>query len=104
VVAPATTGGAVVVLSPPPGETSYPLTVSGYARTFEATVVARILVDGTARAEATATATDWIDAWGSFSITIPDGPAGAVGLFVGGDSPRDGAPEGVTIPLVFIDP
>jgi hypothetical protein len=104
VVAPPTVGDTVVVLSPPAGESMYPLVVSGYARTFEATVVGRLIVDGTVAAEGVATAADWIDAWGSFSISIADGPPGAVSLFVGEDSPRDGSPEGVTIPLVFIDP
>jgi hypothetical protein len=101
VVAPATIGDNVVVLLPSPGELVYPVTITGYTRTFEAGVVARLLADGATAAEAATTAADWIDAWGSFSITIADGPRGTVSLFVGEDSPRDGTPQGVTIPLVL---
>lgn len=89
----------VVVLEPRPGRASYPLTVTGYARTFEANVVARLEQSGEVIHEDFTTATAWVDAWGHYSMTIPDGPAGSVRLHVGEHSARDGTWEGVAVEL-----
>jgi len=89
----------VVVLSPLPGPAAYPLIVSGYARTFEANVVARLVRGGTTEAEATATAADWLAAWGEFELTFEEGPSGSVALLVGENSPADGAFAGASISL-----
>lgn len=97
--APAASGQRVVVLEPRPGPASYPLTVSGYARTFEANVVARLERSGERVHEDFTTATAWVDAWGHYSITIPDGPPGPVRLHVGEHSARDGTWEGVAVDL-----
>jgi hypothetical protein len=96
---PAATGTRVVVLQPRPGAADYPLTVTGYARTFEANVVARLRQDGGDVAEQFTTATAWVDAWGHYSITFADGPAGPLELHVGEYSARDGSWEGVAIDL-----
>jgi hypothetical protein len=89
----------VVVLQPRPGSGSYPLTVTGYARTFEANVVARLERDGEKVHETFTTATASVDAWGHFSITIQDGPPGPVRLHVGEYSAKDGTWEGAAIDL-----
>lgn len=89
----------VVVLTPRPGSISYPLTVAGYSRTFEANVVIRIRAGGSLEAEEVTTATDYIETWGEFSLIIEDGPEGPVTLFVGEDSPRDGSEQGVELEL-----
>lgn len=89
----------VVVLRPRAGSASYPLTVTGYARTFEANVVARIEGRGEEGVETFTTATAWVDAWGHYSLTIEEGPLGAVVLRVGEHSARDGTWEGVAVPL-----
>ncbi len=96
---PAPTGQRVVVLEPRPGRATYPLTVTGYARTFEANVVVRLEHEGRDVHEAFTTATAWVDAWGHYSLTIPDGPAARVVLHVGEYSARDGTWEGVDVPL-----
>lgn len=97
VVRGATFGEDVVVIEPAPGATLTPLQVSGYARAFEANVTARVHDDqtGDALAEATTTATDWVDAWGEFTMVLEDPPARPLQLFVGSDSPSDGSPIGV---------
>lgn len=92
-------GQRVVVLQPRPGAASYPLTVTGYARTFEATVVARLEHSGHVVGETFTTATAWADAWGHYSLTIPEGPSGVVRLHVGEHSARDGSWEGVAVEL-----
>lgn len=89
----------VVVLEPRPGEASYPLTVSGYSRLFEANTVVRLEVDGEEVLEDFTTATAWADAWGHYSVTIEDGPTGAVTLHVGDYSARDGTWSGAEIEL-----
>ena len=89
----------VVVLDPRQEAAGYPLTVTGYARTFEANVVARLEQDGEEVASDFTTATAWADAWGHFSITFPDGPSGSVVLHVGEHSARDGTWEGVEVEL-----
>jgi hypothetical protein len=88
-----------VVLEPRPGPASYPLTITGYARTFEANVVARLEQGGEEVLETFTTATAWVDAWGHFSFTIDDGPTGPVRLHVGEYEARDGAWEGVVVEL-----
>jgi hypothetical protein len=90
----------VVVLRPRPGAASYPLTVAGYARTFEANVVVRLEHDGREAFRDFTTATAWADAWGHYSLTIPDGPtAGTVILHVGEYSARDGTWQGAAVRL-----
>ncbi len=99
VPAPAAVDQRVVVLEPRPGPASYPLTVTGYARTFEANVVARIEQDGEEVAEDFTTATAWADAWGYYSLTFEDGPSGAIELHVGEHSAKDGTWEGTVVEL-----
>jgi len=96
---PPATGDRVVVLQPRPGEATYPLTITGYARTFEANVVARIEKEGQTIEETFTTATAWADAWGHYSITIQEGPRGAIVLHVGEYSARDGTWQGAAIEL-----
>ncbi|CAN5614514.1 hypothetical protein BH23BAC4_BH23BAC4_06130 [soil metagenome] len=90
---------AVAVLTPRAGAQSYPLRVTGYARTFEANVVARLEQDGEEVFSDFTTATAWADAWDYFEITIPEGPSGSVTLHVGEHSARDGTWQGAEIPL-----
>jgi Immunoglobulin-like domain of bacterial spore germination len=87
----------VVVIEPRKGAASYPLVIRGYARTFEANVIARFAGSDSVRAQTTAS--DWSVTWGEFELTIANGPLGAIELFVGEDSAQDGTPIGVTIPL-----
>jgi hypothetical protein len=89
----------VIVLRPRPGAASYPLTVSGYARTFEANVVVRLEQAGREVFQDNTTATAWADAWGHYSLTIPDGPTGTVLLRVGEHSARDGTWQGAAVRL-----
>lgn len=97
--APPVSSRRVVVLEPRPGPASYPLTVTGYARTFEANVVARLERAGEVVQETFTTATGWADAWGHYSVTIDDGPSGSIQLQVGEYSARDGTWEGATVEL-----
>lgn len=97
--APAPIGDRVVVLEPRPGRASYPLVVIGYARTFEANVVARLERDGEDVVETFTTSTGWVDAWGHYTITIRNGPRGPVRLHVGEYSARDGTWDGVAVDL-----
>jgi hypothetical protein len=96
---PAPRSNQVVVLEPRPGPASYPLTVTGYARTFEANVVVRLEQDGEAAHEEFTTSTGYVDAWGHYSFTIADGPRGRVTLHVGDYSARDGTWEGAAVDL-----
>lgn len=96
---PASRGQGVVVLEPRPGEAAYPLTVTGYARTFEANVVVRLEREGADVHQDFTTATAWADAWGHYTFSIEDGPVGSVVLHVGEHSARDGTWQGVAVPL-----
>jgi hypothetical protein len=91
----------VVVLEPRPGTHSHPVVVTGYSRTFEANVVARLEHQGEAVFDTFTTATAWVDAWGHFSFTIPDGPPGPATLHVGEHSARDGTWQGVAVELTI---
>lgn len=94
-----TIGDRVVVTAPPDGDTVDPfLTVSGYSRTFEASVLLIATVGDEVVVERSTAAADWTETWGEFrsTISLPQGP---VSLFVGESSPEDGALEGVAISL-----
>lgn len=94
-------GDGIVVVEPAPGAAASPLRVSGYARTFEANVVARLYEnrEEEAVAEVTTTATDWSEAWGEYTIVFETPPLLPLELFVGADSPIDGSPVGVWMPI-----
>lgn len=95
VATPPSSEETVVVTTVVPLEPDFPLVIEGYSRTFEANVLARI--DG--ELVGLTTAADWAETWGQFVLTIESGPDDAGELFIGEDSPRDGQPVGVTIPL-----
>ncbi|MCP4224411.1 MAG: hypothetical protein GY773_13805 [Actinomycetia bacterium] len=88
-----------MVFEPSTGQGEYPIRVSGYSRTFEATVIARLLAADEIEFETFTTATDYLDAWGRFTMEIPNGPTGRVDVFVGEDSAATGDASGVTIEL-----
>ncbi len=96
---PAPRENQVLVLEPRPGPASYPLTVTGYARTFEANVVVRLEQAGQDVFDDFTTATAWADAWGHYSFTIEEGPSGPVVLHVGEYSAKDGTWQGVAVEL-----
>jgi hypothetical protein len=82
-------GPLAVVITPNQPEATYPLDVSGYARTPEAAVVIRLSVEGEQVVTLGATAADWLETWGAFSATIQDGPLGNGELLVGDGSDLD---------------
>ncbi len=94
----ATIADQVVVLEPSPGaETDTTLEVSGYARTFEgAVVVIANSTGGVAGGSNSTQAADWAETWGEFQTTIDVAP-GTYLLFVGEESPNDGALSGATV-------
>ena len=98
-IAPPSIDDVVVLFSPLGGPDEYPLTISGYARTFEANVVAELSQDAAVLESTFTTASDWLEAWGEFELTIDSGPSGEVTLFVGEFSARDGSPMGVELRL-----
>ena len=95
----ATVGSNIVVTEPARRTVEYPIVVRGYARTFEAAVLARLSADGSAVDEYFTSAADWLDTWGEFVFEVPAGPGGELRLFVGEDSAADGTPHGVTLEL-----
>lgn len=104
----ATTGDGVIVIQPSPGPATEPLSITGYSRAFEANVIVRIHEsrEGEPIAETITTATDWVEAWGEFTVTLRSLPKQQLELFVGSESPRDGSAEGawVTIDTTVQDP
>ena len=103
-VAGAAASDSIAVYSPRSGETSRSVTISGFARVFEATVSWRIKdAAGREVAKGFTNASIGTSAlWGSFqtTATIPANVTGAVTLEVFWASPRDGTDLGlVRIPL-----
>jgi hypothetical protein len=97
--APAVVSDRVVVTSPTIGmETGAAVDVEGYARTFEANVLLIATVDDTVVEQTNVTAADWVVTWGEFTAPLLL-PEGQVELFVGEESPEDGALVGVTLNL-----
>lgn len=101
VVTAAAVAPDVVVVAPRVGANQFPLRVSGYARTSNGNVVARIYADTSDLpiAEQSTTAADSLNAWGEFRLSFPSGPSGMLQLFVGEGSVGNGSPAGVTVPL-----
>lgn len=97
----AATGNFVVVATPRPGGETYPLTVTGYARTFEANVVVRIVQDDRQVFDDFTTATDYTETWGHFSLVVSDGPSGTIELHVGEYSAEDGTWQGALVRLTM---
>ena len=91
----------VVVFTPISGPASYPLRITGYARTFEANVISEVRQGGQRAAQTFGLASDYIEAWGTYELTITTGPAGAADLFVGEYSAADGSERGVHLPLTM---
>lgn len=94
----------IVVVTP--GEQvqlDYPIDITGYSRTFEANVVARLYQDGAMVAESITTASSWLESWGEFSTAIDAGPTGSFELFVGTDSAMDGSEEGIRLIVTIGD-
>lgn len=96
----ATVGENVVLTSPNADAEVGPTTqILGYARTFEANVLAVATQDGSVVAEADTTAADSLQTWGEYrlSVTLPPGP---LTLFVGEANPVDGSLDGITVDLM----
>jgi hypothetical protein len=101
---PQATSDSVAVYSPRPGETGRTVTISGFARAYEANVAWRIK-DSAGRKVAegfTMTNIGTSAVWGSFqtTATIPANVSGNVTLEVTGNTGREGADMGlVQVPL-----
>lgn len=95
----ATISDQAVVLEPSPGEeTDGTIEVSGYARTFEAAVLVIATSAGQAVAETSTQAADWTETWGEYRTSL-EVPPGAISLFVGEESPNDGALAGAIVEI-----
>lgn len=95
----ATVGENVVLTSPTAGaEVGPSAQLLGYARTFEASVLAVATQDGRVVGEADTIAADSLQTWGEYrlSVTLPPGP---LTLFVGESNPTDGSLDGITVDL-----
>jgi hypothetical protein len=95
----ATVGENVVLTSPTAGaEVGPSAQLLGYARTFEASVLAVATQDGRVVGEADTIAADSLQTWGEYrlSVTLPPGP---LTLFVGESNPADGSLDGITVDL-----
>lgn len=94
-------GDGVVVIEPGAGAVDTPLSVSGYARAFEANVVVRLHAsrEEAPLAETSTAATEWGEAWGEFEVTLTSIPQQPLELFVGAESARPGDPAGAWISI-----
>ena len=92
---------SMVVTSPAwRGNVSYPITVTGYARNFEANVIGFTTgPDGTAGPTYHTSSADYIQTWGEFRLLIEEGPAGPVTLSAGDYDAESGDFHGVLLPL-----
>jgi hypothetical protein len=94
-----TLGQDIVLTSPPGGADVDPnVQLIGYARTFEANVLAVVTQGGDVVTEATTTAADSAFTWGEYRLALTL-PPGAVTVFLGDESPEDGSLEGITVDL-----
>lgn len=95
-------GRQVVVMEPRKGESvSSPLTVEGYARTFEGQVTVLLKnSNGDVIARKSTKANDWSSTWGYFRTTLGFRDFSGTGtLQVGSASAKTGQFEGVSVPV-----
>lgn len=97
-----TIGEKVVLTSPSSGAAVGAVDTTqflGYARTFEANVMAIATQDRQVVAETSTTAADYLQTWGEyrFMFGLPPGP---VSVFIGETNPGDGSLDGITVDLV----
>ncbi len=88
-LASAVTGPLAVLMTPNQPATSYPIDVSGYARTPEAAVVIRLVVDGRRWPRSVPPPPTGWRRGGSSAATIQDGPPGKGELMVGDGTELD---------------
>lgn len=92
---------ALVLIAPVADSTvGQEFTVTGYSRTFEATVLILATRGEEILAQQAVTAADWVETWGEFTANITATP-GQANLFVGEESPRDGSLSGITLRLLI---
>lgn len=90
-------GDRIVLTSPVAGAlVDSGVQLLGYARTFEANVMASVTQGGEVVTEANATAADYLETWGEYRLRL-ELPPGEVSVFVGEASPEDGDLEGLTV-------
>jgi hypothetical protein len=90
----------VVLVSPTTDtEVGTPTQLSGYARTFEGTVVVLASQGDSIVTEAETVAADYLETWGEFRVQLRL-PAGAVSVFLGGRSPEDGSLDGLNVEII----
>jgi hypothetical protein len=89
----------VVVIAPTAGVVTVPIEITGYSRNFEANNIGRVTQGATVLAQEVATAADWTETWGEFSLSISPVGSGPADLFIGDQSPQDGSDLGVVIPI-----
>lgn len=80
--APAIVTDDLVVVDPVGGNVIYPFTVNGYRRGGEDTMTVTIEVGGAVESQ-TGDVGQRGDAWGAFTVLIPDGPTGPGAMLVG---------------------
>lgn len=101
IVAPATVGTDIVLLSPASGPGLYPVRVAGYTR--PGTGAVRVQMYDESRAvvlDRSVTTADAGNGWAWFDVALPDGPSGLIELYVGElDDLDQTVPEGVTVEL-----
>jgi hypothetical protein len=89
----------VVVITPTTGSVEVPTEIAGYSRNFEANTLARISQGGTVLDEGFTTASDWVETWGEYSLSLDPAGSGEAELFVGEQSAQDGSDRGVVIEI-----
>ena len=97
---PSASSSTVVTSPARRGDVSYPITVAGYARNFEANVIGFTTgPDGTAGPAYHTSSADYIQTWGEFRLVIEEGPAGPVTLSAGDYDAESDDFHGVHLPL-----
>ncbi|MEZ5175860.1 MAG: hypothetical protein R2823_06610 [Acidimicrobiia bacterium] len=90
---------AVIVMTPSPGSTIYPVSVEGYAAPGLDSLRLDLVASDGSFTRRNVPLNGWIDTWQGFEAAIGDGPSGMVSLFVGTVGPEGQQDEGATLSL-----
>lgn len=92
---------SVIIVSPTPGSSSYPIVVEGYVEPGLLAVHVRLTVSDVAIVDRSVSVGGWKDTWQLLSTIIDDGTTGTAVLYVGtldtNDEPLEGARVSITI-------
>lgn len=99
-----TVSPSVIVLSPIPGTSTYPIVVDSYVEPGLLAARVQLVVADEVVVDTSVSVPGWTDTWQSLSTVIEDGPSGTAVLFIGTLDPNGQQLEGARVSITMEQP